>query len=378
MILASFRGGQAEASELIEATIEQGAAGGQGAAVTWARSRALLTEGEAAEALYREAIDRLGRTGRRPDLARAHLLYGEWLRRQHRPAHAREQLHTACQMLDAIGMEAFADRARRELRAAGATARKRRVTNAAELTAQEAQIARLASRRMRRCCSGWSGCCWPGSAATFRRSPSRRGGCRAWPRPRTRRSPAWARSCARWRWSTWAAPRSTSAGLRRRSGIYQWAKYLGGEWWGWLTAVFYAACVIIFQPVFGVIVNVVLNGLFPGIAFSTRNSIIIAIVLTLLAGLVIGTRVRVAGLLNGIGVVLELFVLFATTILLLFHMKQPVRIIFTSAGVQGHGSYLVPFIVALALELTLLSGFEAPGSSPRTCATPVAGARGPS
>jgi amino acid transporter len=144
-------------------------------------------------------------------------------------------------------------------------------------------------------------------------------------------------------------------------GIYQWAKYLGGEWWGWLTAVFYAACVIIFQPVFGVIVNVILSGLFPGIAFSTRNSIIIAVVLTVAAGLVIGTSVRIAGLVNGTGVILELFVLFATTILLLFHRKQPVRVIFTSAGVQGHGWYLVPFIVALALELTLLTGFESAG-----------------
>jgi amino acid transporter len=144
-------------------------------------------------------------------------------------------------------------------------------------------------------------------------------------------------------------------------GIYQWAKYLGGEWWGWLTAVFYTACVVITQPVLGVIVNAVLNGLFPGIAFSTRNSIVIAIVLTLLAGLVISASVRVAALVNGVGVAFELFVLLASTILLLFHAKQPVHVIFTSAGVQGHGSYIVPFIAALALELTLLSGFESAG-----------------
>jgi len=144
-------------------------------------------------------------------------------------------------------------------------------------------------------------------------------------------------------------------------GIYQWAKYLGGEWWGWLTAVFYTACVIIIQPLLGVIVNVVLNGLFPSIAFSTRNSIIIAIILTLVAGIVISSSVRLAGLLNGVGVVLELFVLFGATILLLFHMKQPVHVVFQTAGVQGHGSYIVPFIVALALELTLLTGFESAG-----------------
>ena len=110
-----------------------------------ARCRALLRNGEAADHLYREAIDRLGRTGMRPDLARAHLLYGEWLRREQRRTDAREQLRAACQMLDAIGMDGFAERARRELRAAGGTARKRAVTTGVELTAQEAQIARLAA-----------------------------------------------------------------------------------------------------------------------------------------------------------------------------------------------------------------------------------------
>jgi DNA-binding CsgD family transcriptional regulator len=110
-----------------------------------ARCRALLSDGEAADRLYQEAVDRLGRTGMRPDLARARLLYGEWLRRQRRRTDAREQLRAACQMLDAIGMDAFAGRARRELRAAGVTARGRAVSARAELTAQEAQIARLAA-----------------------------------------------------------------------------------------------------------------------------------------------------------------------------------------------------------------------------------------
>jgi DNA-binding CsgD family transcriptional regulator len=109
------------------------------------RSRALLSDGEAADRLYREAIDRLGQTGMGPDLARTHLLYGEWLRRQRRRSDARAQLRTARQMLDAIGMEAFAERARRELLAAGGTARRRSVTARVELTAQEAQVARLAA-----------------------------------------------------------------------------------------------------------------------------------------------------------------------------------------------------------------------------------------
>ncbi len=110
-----------------------------------ARCRALLSDGEAADRLYREAIDRLGRTRIRPELARAHLLYGEWLRRQRRRTDAREQLHAAWQLLGEIGMEAFAERARHELRATGATAGRRAVTVRVELTVQEAQIARLAA-----------------------------------------------------------------------------------------------------------------------------------------------------------------------------------------------------------------------------------------
>jgi DNA-binding CsgD family transcriptional regulator len=109
-----------------------------------ARVRALLSEGDAAEPHYLESIDRLGRTRVRVQLARAHLLYGEWLRRQRRRIDARAELRTAYGMLDAMGIEAFAERARRELQATGATARKRTVVTSGELTAQEAVIARLA------------------------------------------------------------------------------------------------------------------------------------------------------------------------------------------------------------------------------------------
>ena len=84
--------------------------------------------------MYQEAIDRLGRTRLRPDLARARLLYGEWLRRQGRRLDAREQLRTAQEMLDAIGMAAFAERTRRELRATGQKARKRSVETRDQLT----------------------------------------------------------------------------------------------------------------------------------------------------------------------------------------------------------------------------------------------------
>jgi len=110
----------------------------------YARSRALLSDGEDAERWYREAVDRLSRTGFRPELARAYLLYGEWLRREGRRADARAQLRTAHDMFTAIGMQAFAERARRELLATGETVRRRTADMNGHLTPQEAQIARLA------------------------------------------------------------------------------------------------------------------------------------------------------------------------------------------------------------------------------------------
>jgi len=222
MLLAGFRGREAEVTPLIEATIAEAGAAGQGLAVTYAhwaaaiaanglgryqqafeaarqatedsrrprglhlgvarvdrgrrahgntqlagsaldrlaattraagtdfglgmeaRSRALLSKGAAAEGYYLEAIDRLARTQLRPELARAHLLYGEWLRREGRRADARTQLRTAHELLAAMGAEAFAERARRELLATGETVRKRTPETVSELTAQETSIARLA------------------------------------------------------------------------------------------------------------------------------------------------------------------------------------------------------------------------------------------
>jgi ATP/maltotriose-dependent transcriptional regulator MalT len=146
LIEAATRSGQAGLAadalgRLAEATSVGQTDWGQG---IYARCRALLSEGTDAEGCYRKAIDRLGRTPLRPELARAHLLYGEWLRRQGRRIDAREQLRAAHDMLAAIGMEAFAERARRELAATGETVRKRTTGASSVLTAQEAQIARLA------------------------------------------------------------------------------------------------------------------------------------------------------------------------------------------------------------------------------------------
>ncbi len=103
-----------------------------------------MSDGDAADGLYRDAIERLERTRMRVDLARAHLLYGEWLRRERRRLDARKHLRTAYEMFATMGTEAFAERAERELLATGEHARLRSVETRDELTAQEAQIARLA------------------------------------------------------------------------------------------------------------------------------------------------------------------------------------------------------------------------------------------
>jgi hypothetical protein len=131
-----------------------------------ARSRALLTEGVATEPLYRESIERLDRTRVRIELARAHLLYGEWLRRERRIGDARDQLRIAHDMLEEMGMAGFAERARRELKATGATARKR-APGASDhrLTAQEAQIAHMAG-------DGLTNPERPGLACSSARAPS--------------------------------------------------------------------------------------------------------------------------------------------------------------------------------------------------------------
>ena len=151
-------------AELVEAGVRSGAAEEATAAIRqlegrtrasgtdWAlgilaRSKALLSDGHAAEPLYREAIERLGRGGIVIHLARAHLLYGEWLRRVNRRHDAREHLRIAYQTFSSIGAQAFAERAHGELLATGETVRKRTVETSDVLTAQESQIVRLAAER---------------------------------------------------------------------------------------------------------------------------------------------------------------------------------------------------------------------------------------
>jgi DNA-binding CsgD family transcriptional regulator len=146
LVEASIRCGQADvANAAIEQLSERARAAGTDLALgIEARSKALLSDGEVAERLYLEAIDRLGRTRVALALARAHLLYGEWLRRDRRRIDARDQLRRAQDMFTSMGAEAFAARAGRELLATGETARKRTDETRDELTAQETQIAQFA------------------------------------------------------------------------------------------------------------------------------------------------------------------------------------------------------------------------------------------
>jgi DNA-binding CsgD family transcriptional regulator/tetratricopeptide (TPR) repeat protein len=148
LIEAASRSGRSErAEEALEVLSESTRASGTPWALgIEARSRALLTHGDEAETLYREAIDRLQPTRLRLDLARAHLLYGEWLRRERRRLDARNQLRSAHDLFTDFGMEAFAERARVELQATGERARKRTIDTLDQLTPQEEQIARLVAR----------------------------------------------------------------------------------------------------------------------------------------------------------------------------------------------------------------------------------------
>jgi DNA-binding CsgD family transcriptional regulator len=147
LVEAGVRSGADEeaASALRQLEERTRAAGTNWALGILARSTALLSNGPEADALYREAIERLGQCRIVVHLARAHLVYGEWLRRENRRVDAREQLRIAFEMLSRIGAEAFAERARRELLATGETIHKRTVETQDVLTAQEAQVARLAA-----------------------------------------------------------------------------------------------------------------------------------------------------------------------------------------------------------------------------------------
>jgi len=147
LVEAASRSGRSEKAAEALALLSEStrASGTPWALAVEARSRALLQQGAAAETLYREAVELLRPTRLRLDLARSHLLYGEWLRRERRRVDARNELRIAHEMFTEFGMDAFAERARVELEATGEHARKRTVDTLDQLTPQEAQVSRLAA-----------------------------------------------------------------------------------------------------------------------------------------------------------------------------------------------------------------------------------------
>jgi DNA-binding CsgD family transcriptional regulator len=141
-------GDTSSATDALECLIERAAASG----TPWslgllARCRALVTDGSGAAVLYEEGLSRLGQTSLRTEVARTHLVYGEWLRRQKRRTEARDQLRRAYEMFDTMGARPFAERARVELLATGERARARSVETTHDLTSREMQVARLAAQR---------------------------------------------------------------------------------------------------------------------------------------------------------------------------------------------------------------------------------------
>lgn len=145
-------------------------------------------------------------------------------------------------------------------------------------------------------------------------------------------------------------------------GIFQWAGQLGGRFAGWMTGLFYTVAIILVMPAVGLVMNVVLSGIFPGMPVTPTSIVITAMIFIVIAGLIMATSVTFVARINSIGVVLELVVLLGAAIALLFHRHQPISVLATTGGVEGSGSYLVPFLVVVALVVTQLVGFETAGA----------------
>jgi amino acid transporter len=158
---------------------------------------------------------------------------------------------------------------------------------------------------------------------------------------------------------TWA---ELSSHYPLTGGIYQWARQLSGDFLGWMTGLFYVVAIILVMPAVGTVMNVVLAGLFTNLKVTLTSQVIVSIITTLVAAIVIATSVRFVSILNSIGVVLELAVLLGAAIGLLFHQHQPLSVLGSTGGVQGHGSYFYPFLIVVALVVTQLVGFETAGA----------------
>jgi amino acid transporter len=147
-----------------------------------------------------------------------------------------------------------------------------------------------------------------------------------------------------------------------QGGIYQWAKYLGGDGLGWFTGIFYLVAIILVMPAVGLVLSIVISGLVPSLPFTPTNQIIITILVILATGLIMATSVRVVAIINNVGVTLELVVLLGAAVLLLGHVHQPLSVLFSTGGVDAAQSYIVPFLVVVALVVTQFVGFETAGA----------------
>jgi amino acid transporter len=141
-------------------------------------------------------------------------------------------------------------------------------------------------------------------------------------------------------------------------GVYQWAKFLGGDAVGALAGLSYVVALLVNVAIVGSVLNTILNQLFSGIDFSTRNTIIIAVLLSLATALFIATSVRLIARLNALGVAVELFFLFGLTILLLFHAHHPPTVVFETYGVGSGLHWIGPALIVIALLYALITGFE--------------------
>ena len=159
---------------------------------------------------------------------------------------------------------------------------------------------------------------------------------------------------------TWA---ELSSHFPLEGGIYQWARYLGGEGIGWATGLFYLVAILLVMPAVGLVINIVLAGLFPDlIQFNSTTEIVISFLTIIATALIMSTSVRIVALINNIGVTLELIVLLGAAVLLLGHIHQPLSVLFTTGGVEGKDIYLVPFLIVVALVITQFVGFETAGT----------------
>jgi amino acid transporter len=158
---------------------------------------------------------------------------------------------------------------------------------------------------------------------------------------------------------TWA---ELSSHYPLEGGIYQWARYLGGDALAWFTGLFYLVAILLVMPAVGLVISIVLSGLFPSIPFTPQNEIIISLLTIVATALIMSTSVRVVALINNVGVTLELILLGGAAIFLLGHVHQPLSVLFTTGGAEGKDSYIVPFLIVVALVITQFVGFETAGT----------------